>query len=32
LDIQIADSGLKLYAFDGFEEAALKAIELANKT
>ncbi|KAG9240481.1 succinyl-CoA synthetase-like protein [Calycina marina] len=27
----IAESGLPLHAFDGFEEAAAKAIELANK-
>lgn len=28
---QIAESGLSLHAFDDFEEAAAKAIELANK-
>ena len=28
--LQIADSGLKLYAYDDFEEAAKKVIELAN--
>ena len=28
--LQIAESGLPLFAFDDFEEAAIKAIELAN--
>lgn len=28
----IADSGLPLFAFDDFDEAAAKAIELANKS
>jgi len=28
----IAESGLPLYAFDDFEEAAAKAIELSNDT
>jgi succinyl-CoA synthetase alpha subunit len=28
---QIAESGLPLHAFDDFEEAAAKAIELAKK-
>lgn len=27
----IADSGLPLFAFDDFDEAAAKAVELANK-
>jgi len=29
--MQIAESGLPLHAFDDFEEAAAKAIELANR-
>lgn len=29
---QIAESGLPLHAFDDFEEAGLKAIELARNT
>lgn len=29
--LQIAESGLPLHAFDGFEEAAQKAIALAQK-
>jgi hypothetical protein len=31
-EIQISESGLKLDAFDGFEDAAKKAIGLAHGT
>jgi succinyl-CoA synthetase alpha subunit len=31
IEIQIAESGLPLHAFDDFEEAAAKVIELANR-